>query len=103
MSEQNLIKACKIHEGRGFLAPEHPSTSCATQYGQEFIDAATDLYLHYVKEGVIHPQLRMSKVFRENGTRSCRRSVMDGKKVEYLINKHIKPNIIQRKNDPHRI
>jgi hypothetical protein len=97
-TERLLVEECKIHEGQAFLSPEHPSTSCATQYGQKFIDAATDLYLHYKGVGIAHPQYRMSSVFRENGIRTCRQSIMDVTKVEYLINTHIKRNIIQRKN-----
>ncbi|WP_145984919.1 hypothetical protein [Geobacter sulfurreducens] len=86
--EAEFIEQCRTYQGERLL-PGSGSGSWATTYADEFIDAATALYLLYKNMGVRSPLASIAAMFREAGIKSCRGAEMSIVKVEYLYKTHL--------------
>jgi hypothetical protein len=83
-----LLDVCKVKQGR-YLDFHHGPGSWATRYSHDFVEAASEIYRTIIR---LKPNAmwEMSELFRAYGIRSCRGSVMDPNKVEYLYETYIK-------------
>jgi hypothetical protein len=87
LKESELLLICKARQG-AYLPGGSPRTSWATTYGDEFVAAASELYLLYARSGRV-PVNEMSRAFRREGIRTCRGAEMTVSRVSYLISMHI--------------
>jgi hypothetical protein len=94
-NEPHLIEQCKKFSGE-YLSAFHGKGSWATTYSNEFIQAAVELYLLLRAAGYVNPVLELSRIFRKNGIRSCRGAEMTGNRVSYLIDAHMKNEMVRR-------
>ena len=92
--EKELLIVCKQHQGEYRFA-HHGSGSWATTYSKDFIRAAANLYLLY-KRNDLWPITCMSRIFQEEGVRSCRGSIMTYARIEYLYNTHLQEIISEK-------
>jgi hypothetical protein len=97
-----LLEICRQSQGP-YLEPHHGPWSWATTYGNEFIDAATELYGIYSAAKLVPPIPPghgtryalgvifdlMAQAFSSANVRSCRGTFMDTDKVRYLYEAHI--------------
>lgn len=82
-----LLKVCFEKQGE-YLNAGQPSGSWSTRYGNEFIEAASYLFLLHARTSR-YPEYSMSRAFIAAGVNSCRGTLMDDKRVKYLIAAHI--------------
>lgn len=108
-----LLAVCRKYQGP-HLDPRHGPGSWATTYGNEFVDAATELFQIYSKARLLppippHTGTRyalgvifdlMAQAFSANDVRSCRGAFMDTDKVRYLFEAHIHQKIYGRREAP---
>lgn len=87
-----FLKVCKKYSGE-YLPSHHGKGSWATTYSNQFISAATDLWLLYKDAGSVWPVADLSRDFRRESIRSCRGADMSFDRVEYLLKSHIGPEI----------
>lgn len=79
-----LLEICKRYQGE-YLGADHGKGSWATSYSNEFIKASSDLYTIFKLSGFGDPIYILSDMFIKNGIESCRGSIMDIDRVEYLV------------------
>lgn len=82
-----LLQVCFAKQGE-YLNAGQPSGSWSTRYGNDFIEAASYLFLLHTRT-TRYPEYSMSRAFIDAGVKSCRGTVMDDKRVKYLIGTHI--------------
>ncbi len=84
-----LVEVCKEFQGE-YIPGDHGPGSWATTYSNQFVDAASELYL--ILEGVQPEQAlaRLAQYLSQAGVRSCRGSPMSMDRAQYLYDQHIK-------------
>lgn len=87
--EEELYQICAATNGE-YLDPQHPKTSWATSYGNEFIEATAKLWKIYKGQSGVDPTYKLSKEFIGRGITSCRGSKMTTARVDYLYSVHIR-------------
>ena len=87
-----LIATC--HKFRGEYIPStHGRGSWATTYSNEFVAAASKLYVLLEAFKGIDPIDELSLLFRKHGITSCRGATMDTDRVDYLYVTHLRRHI----------
>jgi len=87
-----LIKICKQYQGE-YIPGDHGPGSWATTYSNQFIDASAEMYAIFKKSDSYWPILELSQHLTDAGIRSCRGSIMNTDRVEYLYNIHLKSKV----------
>lgn len=87
-----LLNQCKKYQGE-YIPSDHGTGSWATTYSNEFIDAAAEIYYIFESSYLFKAKSELSKLFISNNIYSCRGSVMDLDRVEYLYDKHLKSKL----------
>ena len=80
-----LLEVCKQSQGE-YLGADHGKGNWATSYSNEFIKASLDLYEIFKSSSIGDPVYMLSDIFKAHGIKSCRGSVMNIDRVEYLVN-----------------
>lgn len=87
-----LIEICKKHQGE-YIPGDHGSGSWATTYSNQFIEASAEMYAIFERSGSDWPVLTLSQYLKSAGIRSCRGSIMNIDKVDYLYITHLKSKV----------
>jgi len=87
-----LIEHCKKYQGE-YIPGDHGSGSWATTYSNQFIEASAEMCAIFKRSGSNLPVFTLSQYFKNAGIRSCRGSVMNIDKVEYLYKTHLKSKV----------
>ncbi len=84
-----LVQVCYEYQGE-YLDADHGSGSWATSYSVQFISAVREMYEILKKEGHESAIYQITKYLQATGVKSCRGSIMNKERVEYLYKKYLR-------------